>query len=86
VHGRGLIAAGRVVLAANAHTKWLLPDGALNISEQYVQDRLTSRRHVLISPSITPFRGHAALVIPPTSASVQAALESTLRWRRDRTL
>lgn len=36
VQERGSIATGKVVLATNAHTKWLLPEGALDISQQYV--------------------------------------------------
>jgi len=35
VQGRGSIQATKVILATNAHTKWLLPKGTLDISKQY---------------------------------------------------
>lgn len=39
IEGRGAVQATRVVLATNAHTKWLLPEGTLDISKQYVAAR-----------------------------------------------
>ncbi|TXT10487.1 uncharacterized protein COLE_04421 [Cutaneotrichosporon oleaginosum] len=59
---QGVIRAGQVVAATNAWTRHLFP---------------TEKEGASIGAHITPFRGHAALVVPPPSYAGSAALRHT---------